>query len=431
MSAQAQNVRPRSPVPRSRSPVPRRSSPTPRHRPGTDERWHHDGEAADAAEAIARKEKAEAEQREEQRLAREQRHLEEAEQKRHAQRQRRAELEEQARKAELQRIAEKAEAQRQAEAKRVARQAKIAEQQRLEAEERRLALEKRLAAEREAAEEKQEQARLEREALSRTRSLQARLSGQGRQRGVASPPRTTHSRSPASSSETARRRSRKRRRREAVHGASSQELSRSPTRCSANLSESLSCICCGLIFLGSHLYNIRTSFQIDVWYWFQRSRPKQIKDCHTWHTRKDIVCRCFKAQALTTTLTVQSFEYSWPPACAIAWFQDLWLPIRGSWHSCPSVSVGPRQTGSAGARCLHSLAGVTTYHISISVQYFFLSQETVSRYGDCHNFHWHCRMFRQLELRLVGFAGCDQTATPRLTLSLSAKAAAAPLSAGR
>ena len=298
VSAQAQNMRPHSPVPRSSSPVPRRSPPAPRRRPGTDERWHHDGEAADAAEAIARKEKAEVEKREEQRLAREQRHLEEAEQKRQAQRQRRAELEEQARKAELQRIAEKAEAQRQAEAKRLARQAKIAEQQRLEAEERRLALEKRLAAEREAAEEVREKARLEREALSRTRSLQARLSGRGRQRDVASPPRITHSRSrsPASSSEPARRRSRKRRRREAVHGASSQELSRSPTRCSAKLSESLSCICCGLGSLGSHLYSLRSAFQIASWYWFQRSRPNPIQHCRTWHTRKHIVRRCSRTE---------------------------------------------------------------------------------------------------------------------------------------
>eukprot|EP00208_Stichococcus_sp_RCC1054_P004518 CAMPEP_0206147836 /NCGR_PEP_ID=MMETSP1473-20131121/34701_1 /ASSEMBLY_ACC=CAM_ASM_001109 /TAXON_ID=1461547 /ORGANISM="Stichococcus sp, Strain RCC1054" /LENGTH=601 /DNA_ID=CAMNT_0053544933 /DNA_START=60 /DNA_END=1868 /DNA_ORIENTATION=- len=190
----------------------------------------HDGEAADAAEAIARKERLEAEQREQQRVADEQKRLEEAEQRRQAQRQRRVELEEQARKAELLRIAEKAEAQKQAELKRQARQAQKAEQQRVEADERRRALEQRLTAQKAEA----EQARLEKvrqeeeDALARSRSLQARLSSPAS--GQPHEASSHRSRSPTHSSDAEPCRGRKRGHDEVRREGSSREPSSSPTR---------------------------------------------------------------------------------------------------------------------------------------------------------------------------------------------------------
>lgn len=235
---------------RQRSPVPRRSSPLPRRRQGEEERWHHDGEAADAAEAIARKERLEAEQREQQRVADEQKRLEEAEQRRQAQRQRRVELEEQARKAELLRIAEKAEAQKQAELKRQARQAQKAEQQRVEADERRRALEQRLTAQKAEA----EQARLEKvrqeeeDALARSRSLQARLSSPAS--GQPHEASSHRSRSPTHSSDAEPCRGRKRGHDEVRREGSSREPSSSPTRWFARMLArivgSFSCISCSV-----------------------------------------------------------------------------------------------------------------------------------------------------------------------------------------
>ena len=225
--------------------APRQHSPVPRRSPAG-ERWHHDGEAADAAEALALKEKLEAEQRELQRLADEQRRLEDAERQRLERRKRQAEQEQQTRLAELQRIAAKAEQQRLTEQRRQARQAQQAqkeEQQRLVeeervADERRRALEQRLAAERQRADEQgAKEAREQEEALDRSQSLHARLSGRVRSRDSDSP-----SSSPASSCEPAARRGRKRGRRESRRGGASREPSSSPTRWLARILECLHCV---------------------------------------------------------------------------------------------------------------------------------------------------------------------------------------------
>lgn len=142
-------------APRQRSPVPRRpaldrrsSPPKPDLSPSTSnhDRWSHDGEASDAAAAIAQNERLAADEAKQQQIAEEQAAAEEAERTRQAERARLEAASERQRLADQRRILEKAEKQLQSEKHAVKQAAEEAERQRVAAEERRLALERKQAA---------------------------------------------------------------------------------------------------------------------------------------------------------------------------------------------------------------------------------------------------------------------------------------------
>lgn len=149
MQESADALRKRSPIPR-RPGLERRPSPSkPDLSPSTSnrDRWSHDGEASDAAAAIAHKERLAADEAKQRQVAEEQAAAEEAERTRQVERARLEAAAEQQHIADQRRILEKAEKQLQTEEKHAAKQvAREAERQRVAAEERRLDLEQKQAA---------------------------------------------------------------------------------------------------------------------------------------------------------------------------------------------------------------------------------------------------------------------------------------------